>query len=310
MLLYCSLVFLFKNPSFDFVACLSGISSFFVALLTALYVYTTTNQIEIATMQLIEMQSERALQQQPLVVSENVTFSLERPRLFYTPPSDEYSYLSRYYLSLCLKNASSFPAISLEVTAEIVLKHEGKTFALKTTSRKCKTLSSGESYTVQIMFTGDEATWLFDSLREPRADQLPKIEITIIYRNLCGGFFRCCNRTLLVPAECNSLIIKNWHSRINSALYEEKETIRLLKSLEIDSEKWEEMFNDAKKRFDASLDEGESVEIDCIDIPEEFQLTSITEKEYTKESSNHHFSRYVHHSENCEVLKHQKQKVE
>ena len=47
------------NTEFSFINTLSALSSFFVAVLTAMYVYTTSNQMDIMKMQLKQMQQEQ-----------------------------------------------------------------------------------------------------------------------------------------------------------------------------------------------------------------------------------------------------------
>ena len=57
-----------KIDGVDFIGALSGVSSFFVAVLTALYVYTTSKQIDVANKQLMEMKEVRVTNEQPLIM--------------------------------------------------------------------------------------------------------------------------------------------------------------------------------------------------------------------------------------------------
>lgn len=68
--------------SFDFIQSIAGTSSFFVAILTVIYVYTSTKQMDLMQRQLSEMTIERQSREQPIPSIENLTFLIQQPRFF------------------------------------------------------------------------------------------------------------------------------------------------------------------------------------------------------------------------------------
>lgn len=287
-----------KNPKLSFITYISGISSFFVALLTALNVYTTTSQIEVATKQLDEMKYERSMLEQPLLLIENMKFLIEKPRFFYTPPEDEYSFQSRYTLTMEIQNCSNYPAISVDTTSELHVPKEREVYSLSTVTRRNNIIAPGNKKKIAVRFTGDEITLLFDSLREDKAENLPKTHFDVTYKNLSGGFFKAEGNALLIPNKSDLNTIREWHSRINAAYIEEKESIIKLRKIR-GEEEWDTLFSEIKSSFDASLSDCESVEVRCAEIPESFSVGVISDEEYNEACSNHHYSHFVHHEPNC-----------
>jgi len=57
------LAYSFYDSNFDFITYIAGLSSFFVALLTVMYVYTTNEQLKIMNKQLRQMEVEQKQQQ-------------------------------------------------------------------------------------------------------------------------------------------------------------------------------------------------------------------------------------------------------
>lgn len=288
-----------KNPNLNFITYISGISSFFVALLTALNLYTTTNQIEVANKQLEEMKHERAMSEQPLIMIENLRFRIVRPKFYYTPPEDKYSFQSVYECSAQVKNCSNYCAISADATAKLIVPRNSQRYRLSSVTKRYGIIAPSENQVLDVRFVGDEITWLFDSLREPKTGDLPKINIVITYKNLCGGFFKMRSSAIIVPEDTDLESLRDWHSRINAAHIEQKETIVALRKLQ-DSTEWHNLFKQVEKEFSDSLSGGEEIELKCIHIPESFSVKAISEKQYNEEASNHHYSHYVHKAAECE----------
>lgn len=291
-----------QNPKIDFITYIAGISSFFVAILTALNVYTTSSQIEVANKQLEEMKYDRAMSEQPLLTVEKLKFSIEKPRFFYTPPADEYSFQSRYIVTGELKNCSNHPACSVDATVELEVKHQKEVFVLPTVSRRINVIAPGDSHQVSFQFSGDEITWLFDALRSSHAQELPTIHYEVTYGNLCGGFFQLEGQAILAPKEDLIEIIRQWHSRINAAYVEEKESISHLRAIK-GTEEWEKAFETIKCDFSSSLADGSEVEVDCLEIPEKCNICSITAEQYKEKKEKYQYSHFVHRAANCDSKK-------
>lgn len=291
-----------KNPNLDFITYIAGISSFFVAILTALNVYTTSKQIEVANRQLEEMKYERSMGEQPLLELENLKFSIEKPRFFYTPPEDDYSFQSRYVVTADLKNCSNYPAVSVDSTVELEVKQQKEVFTLPTVSQRISIIAPGDSHSVDFQFSGDEITWLFDALRSSHAQDLPIISYESTYRNLCGGFFHLEGQAILAPKEDMLETIRQWHTRINAAYVEEKESIDYLRTIK-GTEEWDKVFDKIKSSFSSSLADSKEVEVDCLDLSEKFCISTITAEQYNEKKEKYHYAHFVHRAANCDGKK-------
>lgn len=287
-----------KNDSISFIETVSGISSFFVAILTAIYVYTTSRQIDVANKQLIEMQQERTLKEQPLLTSINNNFYIERPSFFYSPPENKFSFQSRYYFRAKVQNVSSYPAVAVDVDAEIEANKNGKISVLKAANSRLNIISPNSTVEFDIMFCNDNIMQLFESLRERDADLLPKLNVSITYRNLCGGFFKVSQSMYLTNTTKYEDVLRMWHSKISSAYIEEKERINELKRIS-SNEKYKELFEKIKNEFDSNLGDDKQITLECIDLPESFSLNVISKEEFESEIEKHYYGRYVHNTANC-----------
>ena len=150
------LVYSRYNSKFNFIETISALSSFFVAVLTIIYVYTTSKQMDIMQQQLEQMKEDRLFSEQPILDLANLEFKVERPRFFYTPPTDEYSFQARYFLLLNVKNISSFSAVYVDVSAELHCTVNKQEKTLKATSRRINVIASNsDSDVIGIMFPTD-----------------------------------------------------------------------------------------------------------------------------------------------------------
>ncbi len=287
-----------SNPAVDFITCIAGISTFFVAILTALNVYITSSQIEVANKQLEEMKYERSMREQPLLLLENLKFKIEKPRFFYTPPEDNYSFQSRYFVTTDIKNCSNYPCISVDATAELKVIHDKTPFRLSTVYKRISTIAPGATCSVDFLFSGDEITWLFDSLRERQTQNLPKINYEITYKNLNGGIFQLNGQAILVPTEDSLDIIRQWHGRINAAYIEEQESIAFLKAKK-GTKEWDKTFEKIKQQFSSSITDCSDVGIECLEIPEECSVSTLTVEQYNEKRNNYQYAHYVHRAANC-----------
>lgn len=278
----------------------SLMSSFFMAVLTALYVMTTSKQIEVANLQLEEMKYDRSLKEQPILLLTEKSFWIERPRFFYTPPEDRYSFLSRYYFALKLRNCTTYPAVVADVTARIKIVKDGKERFLATTANRCNIIAANDSVKMSFMFPGDAVTWMFDSLREGNVELLPRIELTVMYKNVCGGCFRIEECVILIPENAVEKDIISWHSCINATNIEEREKIDYLKRVK-GTKEWDIIFDGIKKDFDRKLGQLDKIDIKCLDEIEKYKLSVIDIKEYEQEINEHYFGRRVHKKAPCKM---------
>ena len=125
-----------------------SILSFLLAAISVVTVIITLKQnkkmIENNSLQLKEMQEEYRLSIQPLLEFQNAGFCLDRPRFFYSPPEDKYTFLSRYRFKTELKNISQVPAICIDVTAILYVFRDNDRKALKTITRRISAISGND----------------------------------------------------------------------------------------------------------------------------------------------------------------------
>ena len=284
----------FFDSNFSFVNTISSISSFFVAVLTVVYVYTTSKQMEYMKQQLNQMQTDHRMSEQPIIDFEDLKFELERPRLFYTPPEDEYSFLSRYFLWLKIRNVSAYPALFVDISAELIVRDNDKKLGLGATSSRLNLVAANSvSEPIDIMFSGDSDNRILSALRGYSTADLPQIHIKACYKSLSGASYLLEHTYWLdIPEERTDSIeiLRNWHSTIVSAPIEEKEILTILKKSKTAKET---AFDKAKERFNQKLLGEKSINISLIEIPQKFMLKAISDDEYSEEMDTHQYGRYV-----------------
>ncbi len=290
-----------KNDKIDFISSVAGVSSFFVAICTAINIFVVTKQIDITSKQLEEMQKERETAQQPLLVVKGDYLDIDKPRLFYTPPSDEYSFLSRYHYSGSLYNASSFPAVEIDICAELSVIRDGKEYKAQSGTQQMTVLIAEEERSFDLMFAGDERAYLFDSLRELRAENLPVLSYTITFKNLCGGYFIIHDKIMLVPNDVDKNTLIQWHSAINKAKIETKEVIEYLRIAKNNNPKlWEEKYGELKTGFDKEVGGETNIIIDAKQMPNNFSFSAVSKDDFVKEKEKHQYGKFVHKLTSCQ----------
>ena len=95
----------------DTINIILSVLSFVLALISVVTVIITLRQngkmIKNNEDQIAEMRNEHRMSLQPVLYFSNPKYCLERPRLFYTPPTNEYSIRSRCHFFVDVENISS-----------------------------------------------------------------------------------------------------------------------------------------------------------------------------------------------------------
>lgn len=290
-----------KIDNVSFLETLSGVSSFFVAILTALYVFTTSKQIDVANKQLEEMKNERATNELPLVVLKQDFFEIERPKFYYAPCDNEYSFQSRYMYGIKLINKSTFPALWIDISAELLIPKGEDLISLDSCQHRINLLSSlEESEEVSIMFVSDEKTELFTSLRERSAKDLPLIRLTIYYRNLCGGYFRTVEIRRITPSKEIETKIVEWQKQIITSQTVEKEALDYLSEEKEQNKNKQRIFKEIQTEFERNIKDKKNIRIETREIPTLYEFNVISKNEYLNCVEKYHYPQYVHKSPNCQ----------
>ena len=280
-------------PFVNFITVISSIGTFVTAILTGLYVYTTTQQISIANQQLVEMKNDRILQEQPLVFTDSDKFDICVPKMYYTPPTNEYKYCSQYYYWVEIKNESSFPAIAVDVTSEMMIETDNGVEILHAVSTRIKFLSAHQHQKISFLFLDGKDVCVYDALRQAKTSNLPRIKTTIAYKNLCGAYFKTENYSIVFPTEEISQKLVHWHTAIMTAQVATKEAITRLKMLDINDPKRESTFDTMKDHFAELFEDVADISIECDDEPLEFTFSSISKTELNKLIETHGYGKRV-----------------
>ncbi len=300
------LFFSLRNPRFNFVNTISSISSFFVAILTIIYVYTTSKQMDFMKQQLAQMQQDQRTREQPILDLEPVEFKIERPKFYYSPPIDEYSYLARHFFSVRINNVSNYPAVFVDISAQLVISENECELCLDTTSRRINIISSNSiSKEIKVMFAHDSQHKMMSALRSDLTSNLPKLKISILYKSLSGANYLLTHTYWIDIAEDDEQsfeILKSWHTALVSAPIEEKEMLEQLKKI-LDEETQNSLFYIAREAFDKKLIGADALRLHMVEIPQAFSLKTISDDEFNLEIESHQYGHYVGSRINgCDIL--------
>ena len=294
------LIISFQQHSFEVLNYISVVSSFSVAILTILYVFTTNNQMSIMKLQLDEMQHEHILKEQPILLLDEPKFEIQRPNFYYTPPTDRFSFKSIYNFSATLINSSDDPAIVVRIAVLITIPQIESPLILKTIPVKYNFLSAkSDPKSIRFHFTGDTKGALFNAIRE-RKDVT--VSTFVCYKNTSGAHFAirnnyCFNLYLLSSSNkkiksfaddgMNSLqvvqIIGNWHTAIVQAPIKYKELLGKLRELKDNKDRYiefEKVFQNVRDDMASLIDFKDSLVGSLYDDNESFEFSPITKAEY------------------------------
>ncbi len=301
-----SVIYSAINPDNDLMTYISGSATFVIALLTILYVYVTSGQLDVMSAQLNEMRVERQVQSQPLPWIKKVVLEIEKPRLFYTPPDNSHVVLSRCYVKVELINAGTSPAVCVDVSANIRIRKGEEDVNLSSTSLNIPALERGQGWPHRknqkdwFLFT-EEGDKLINSLLSGKVLEYPLITLKATYKNILGGCFVACYEYRIFPvlvekdvsvesAENESVeekievngILTNWLSVVSTFKIKYRAELQELVQLkEKKSDKWDELFDKTKKRVAESVPE-EDLVLDTELLPGSFYVNNIDEDEYRK----------------------------
>ena len=282
-----------------------GVLSFVLAAISVITVIITLRQnkklLEANEHQLEEMRHEHQLSIQPIIIAKDMTFRIEKPRFFYSPPENEYTFQSRYYCDSILCNMGNATAISTDATAILIIPQEKKATELRSiTERINLVLGTGGEASYHEMISGDDAAQFYSAIRESGAYSLPQIVITSTYKNACGGYFLTKQKFILVPNSEELSLIQIWHSAISSASTVFQEGLARLKKMQRNNE-WNAVFDEIKQEFNQIIGNTEQdyIDVRCVEIPQDYTFLVISEDEYKKKAEDYAYGQFVHKAPNC-----------
>lgn len=264
VLLLCILL-CFKINLIEYISQNSG---FFISLLTLFYVVTTFYQLKV-------MEYQLKSKSHPFPYIENITLDVEPPRFFYSPPSDEYSYHTRYFINGIINNITDEPAISLYMSSKInineekLLSYEDELDILPGKTKSDK---------ISLMICEDRSGKLFNALRD---NSRIVLEIKLLYKSISGACFMQTNSYGIYLEENDEETIKNWHTKISSFPVQYKEQLIDLRQIQRGTQEWDNLFEKIKNEA------GESVSKDFLHLKchnlNYLTYIPINEKKYREE---------------------------
>ena len=294
-----SFIYSLVNPEIDAILYISGFSTFMIAILTILYVYTNSNQLYIMKLQLDEMMNDRILQNQPLPWIFQNKITIEKPRLYYYPPGKKHRIFSRYHVNFNLKNVGKFPALCIDMSAKIVIQNKDQELVLNSTSINIEGLEEKQTYPIvekkddnTFLFCTDHENLLLEIMREDDIRKYPILMFRILYKNLLGACFLIYHNYLIYPPSSQTkenidyyAVITNWLTKIKSFPIEYKndldKLVKLKNSKDFDS--WNSLFEEMNKKLVDSLNiKEENIELDLEPISGTFEVQTISNEKYTE----------------------------
>lgn len=282
----------------DIINSILAILSFILALISIITVIITIKQneklLQANKKQLEEMQEEHRLSAQPIITLANGHFFVEKPNLFYTPSRDEYNFSSKYCYRVFLKNVTSSTAICIDASAKLIFP-EKEIDSKEVSVRRNILYNNTKSRPASFYFVEDENFDLYQALRGNKTRYLPRLEINIVYKNTCGGYFQCKQKFVLAPTARDLDTIRNWHTAIVSASVESKEAIEAMKGIQ-NKEKWMEIFQEERHNFNSRLGAPNlsKLELEVIELPEKYDFRVLSQNEYDQIVKKHHYLNFIH----------------
>lgn len=270
-----------------------SVLSFLLAAISVITVIVSLKQngkmIQISSEQISEMIKEHELSLQPIVAFSCPQFIVEKPRLFYSPPEDEYKIISRFRFRVEVKNISSAVAVNFVCTGVNIFKENNESLMEESPSKRINILADN-SEKLDFMFLEKKRGETFSCLREGNTSKVPQGEFVAVYRNTSGGAFRMRIRYIIYPGKEEIEEIKKWHSIVSSAYVDYKEELIKLKK---GNDKEDVLFNQLKEIIDQRGGEKKEIQIDCIELDRYFTYEPISLEEYEKAVGSKYFSTFI-----------------
>lgn len=234
--------------------------------------------------QLAEMESSRQIQTQPLVIASGVSFSVERPRVFYTPPEDRYSAGANYTARISLSNPSGTPALGVCLHAHLC--GAGDEPGLQTTNRFVAVLPSDGTSSIDrpnpsFSFVPESPKFLEAWLDRKKPWDFPQIGIQAYFRNLSGGHFRSRVHFRLAAQDAPSLRrLEHWKLHLDTFGQHLQAHLSALPGPG-SRRSWREWFDDLQASYGSAVaKDPDEIELRAEIIHETFDISTVSAQEY------------------------------
>lgn len=291
------------NGVVGFISTLAGLSSFFVALLTAINLYIMTGQIDIANKQLEEMKLERTSRETPLIDIEAVCLEMEVPTMSFIPYNEEICFSSDSKLNLTLSNSTPFSAISVCVIAEIVICSMESVLDETVINSQSTTIdilyANTKKDNVEISFNFEDSLRVLAALRtdytpsKMQKESISEIRIHTYYKSLTGGYFKAQKKMHLCYQYELRDKIERWYTDLSCAEDNNRDMLDRIKSTEKYSLEWLQYYRECKIDFSKNYIADTSLKMSCKDYPGSFDMDIISQEIYENELEPYKYPGYI-----------------
>lgn len=208
-------------------------------------------QLQIKEMQLSRIQAAQPL---PIVTLKKIT--VIKPRLFYSPPEDEYLVTSKYRVGYSIANSADYPAVNVDVKSVIVIPKQGTNIPLNSiahrfnilTKTKLRDRNSREEFDYHEN-NGDMC--FLEALRSGKLGDSPLLFVRVTYKNMLGSCFGITEGySLDISSAEQDNDLSCFQSAIRTFSVEYKNEIEQLRRWKKshNDEKWDALFQDMKEK--------------------------------------------------------------
>ena len=290
------------NPT-DYVA---GLASVSIVFLTAAYVFITSRQLAAMKDQLDEMKKSREHTSQPITFITPAKLTLEKPRLYFSPPEMEYEGHSRLHVECRISNPGNAPALSLNVCACVVFQQSDKKHcgSLKSAMEYIDILSveksEDENREISFMFPDDKSDETINSIRANKPSDSPILRICAAYKNMLGACFACRQAfQLFYNKGEQDEILENWQCQISAFKSMLKNEIKEMNNLYgKNDDAWAKLFKEAKEKYGSTI-KGEDQKFIAVQIPKSFTAFSISESRYKNMLAKSYYGQFMPAQDEC-----------
>lgn len=265
----------------DFLTFMAGFSTIILAILTGIYVITTTRQLDVMKKQLNEMEYSRSLQTQPLPIIKNIKCTMENPKVFWEPPDKKIVVVKKIKIKGQIINIGVGSAVSVDIIPKIICEYPNSNILLST-SKRLDFLEENLPTDYEEIFNEDKGK-IIEVFLERDISSFPVLELTIHYKNVLGGFFKALYRYRIFPYKKDFGILKTWLKNMKMFEVDFSESLEEYDSLvKVNIDKATEIYDKIESKFNENA--GTS-ELDFIlnPIPSSFFVKPLTEREYYSE---------------------------
>jgi hypothetical protein len=277
----------------NIVNTLAGLATIVIAIFTIVYAWTTKAQLRVMSRQLGEMENQRKLYSQPVVVLKDITPCFEKPSIYSDPAGNNITFLSRFNIKFKIANIGNTPNVGGKVYAELFKNMSDTKSLLRREHHEIPYIEVGKPVESSVFLA--ESTELLEHVIEVKHlfnekdckttisanKKMPYLIIKVAYKNITGAYFMSETKLRISDLSDNSTQAEAWYNSLKLAPATfQREIIEYNSQLKTDKISSETTFDRIKQAFGACLKYTDDLELD-VSI-DDIKFMIIDENEYNK----------------------------